>query len=150
MASNGFSSDSVAPPDSSLPESTRSRLLTEHLRLCPAQAMTWLAQSLRSTRHRPGFRGETHLSPHERASQRPSGALPSSDTSEATTPASLFRSILKRKPPTVKVENGAASVSGTLLETSVMLSNFSAAPANLSVFEVPAGYKLVESQLGRK
>jgi hypothetical protein len=73
-----------------------------------------------------------------------------SDASEATTPASLFRSILKRKPPTVKVENGTASVSGTLLETSVMLSNFSAAPANLSMFEIPAGYKLVESQLGRK
>jgi hypothetical protein len=73
-----------------------------------------------------------------------------SDAAEATTPASLFRSILKRKPPTVKVENGTASVSGTLLETSTLLSNFSAAPANLSMFEVPAGYKLVESQLGRK
>lgn len=42
---------------------------------------------------------------------------------------------------------GAQQTSAILMETQVTTSNFSAAPVDPSHFEVPAGYKQVQSQM---
>jgi hypothetical protein len=53
-------------------------------------------------------------------------------------------------PPDQAAEQGVQPTSAILMETQVTTSNFSSAPVDPSHFEVPAGYKQVQSQMERQ
>ncbi len=86
--------------------------------------------------------------------QTPPPAQTQTEAPPPTSPGAALASALggrfgRRKKPDDSSQNAAGSSPGSLLEMTTEMSNFSQAPVDASRFEVPAGFKQVESEMRR-
>lgn len=88
-------------------------------------------------------------SPADAPQQPQAQAQPAPSTSSALGGALAGRLGLGRKKPDASSQSAPADTSGSLLEMTTEMGNFSAAPVDASRFEVPAGFKQKASDLRR-